>query len=518
VNTVREAKPLLGRFVFWLGPALFAGILLFFHLLWCPEGLQGPARCVIAVTAWVAAWWVTEAIPIPATSLLPLVLFPLTGVLSSKEVSKSYANHLILLFMAGFIIAKGIERWDLHRRIALNIIRIFGDRPHRVVLGFMAASAFLSMWISNTATALIILPIALAVAGRIRPSGGGDPGVDPGCRRYTIVLLLGVAYGCSIGGTGTLVGSPPNLVLANQVEEIRKAWENNIPSPVDFQGWLVFGIPTVVLFLPLAYLVLVKLMGRLPRDLRFSEPGLLRDEIRKLGPMGSGERRMLLVFLATSILWITKGSSQVPGWSHLLSWAGVFSPEKLDDFATDSLVAVSMAVLMFAIPVRTEKGTDRLMNWEWAVKIPWGILLLFGGGFAIASGFSSSGLSAWIGNEMGSRVLSPYLLVLICSSFPCLLTEFTSNTATAQILLPILSSASKTLGVHPFILMLPATLSVSFAFMLPVSTPPNAIVFSSGKIPIRTMVWYGFLLELVGILVVLFVIRVIAAPFYGMDF
>ncbi len=505
------------RIAFWTGPALCAGILLGFELVGSPEGLESPARSVIAVTAWVAAWWVTEAIPIPATSLLPLVLFPLTGVLSSKDVSKSYINYIILLFMAGFIIAKGVERWGLHRRIALNIIRIFGDRPHRVVLGFMAASAFLSMWISNTATALIVLPIALAVVNRIRPGDGGDPEGHLGCRRYAVALLLGVAYGSSIGGTGTLIGSPPNLVFARQVDLIRASQEAAIPA-IDFQSWLVFGIPTVVIFIPLAYLVLVKLMSRFPRDLRFSEAGLIRDELKKLGPMSSGERRMLLAFLVTSLLWITKGSSQVPGWSRLLVWAGLFPPDQLDAYATDSLVAVTMAIILFTIPVRTEKGTERLMNWECAVNIPWGMLLLFGGGFAIADGFQESGLSAWIGRQMGMEALSPSLLVLISGSFPSFLTEFTSNTATAQILMPILASASEMLKVHPFILMLPATLSVSFAFMLPVSTPPNAIIFSSGRISIRTMVWCGFLLDLIGVLVVFFVVRVIAAPFFGIGF
>ncbi len=474
--------------------------------------MPGPARSTLAVTLLMAAWWISVAIPIPATSLLPLVLFPVLGVLPSGETAAAYANNNIFLFMGGFILALGVQRWGLHRRIALRIVAAVGTNPSRMVLGFMLATAGLSMWISNTATTLMMLPIALAVIASLRemaraPMGGFAP-----------ALLLGVAYSASIGGLATPIGTPPNISFLRIVEIIYP----EAPG-IPFGSWLAAFLPLVVVFLPITWLVLTRVVHRL--QVRRVEAGreVIREQLRRLGAMSVAERRMLWIFAVTAALWVTRADLEV-GFLRLPGWADLLDSLLGDRFAAgnlhDATVAVAMAVLTFLVPGdRDEKGRPRqLMNWDTAVKLPWGILLLFGGGFALARGFVESELSRYLAETFAGRVsgLPPFLLVAATCLLLTFLTEVTSNTATTEVLLPVLAGGAGAMGVHPLLLMLPAT-SRSCAFMLPIATPPNAIVFGSGELEIRDMVRAGVLLNLVGVLLVSLTFYFLAAPLLGFD-
>jgi sodium-dependent dicarboxylate transporter 2/3/5 len=559
-------------------------------------GMPAAARRAAAVTALVASWWISGCIPIPATSLVPLALFPLLGVLSSRETASVYANENIFLFMGGFILALGMERWGLHRRIALAIIHAVGAGPRRMVLGFMAAAAFLSLWISNTATALMMLPIGLAVIRAVGQSGG-EAYRDPVRRRaFGAALMLGIAYASSIGGVGTPIGTPPNIAFGRILDilypepvklgapaggtfratprpegwprvapgtvvgellgeeeriEVRAGIEGDVlrilapegtpvtpgqglllirPSEgppafeIPFGLWTLTFLPLVVVFLPLAWLVLVRLTCRVPA----SSSGVGRETIveqrRALGPMSPAERRMGLIFLATALLWIfrrdlTLGPLALPGWAGLLE--GLFGPVFRAGDLGDATVAVSMALLAFLVPSgeRDEKGRALpLMSWETAVRLPWGILLLFGGGFAVASAFEKTGLSAWLGESFGGLgITSPLLLTAGACLLMTFLTELTSNTATTQVMLPILAGAAASCGVHPLMLMIPATLSASCAFMLPIATPPNAIIFGSGQVEMARMVRTGLILNLLGVVLVTLVFTFVTAPLLGID-
>ncbi|MCA8959623.1 MAG: DASS family sodium-coupled anion symporter [Planctomycetes bacterium] len=467
-------------------------------------GLTLEQRLVLGITVWTAAWWVTEPIPIPITSLLPAILLPVCGIVSAKAAAQYYSHHLILL--GGFFIAQAIERWGLHKRIALTVIAFVGGGPSRLVLGFATASAVLSMWISNTATALMLVPIAMSVVHRI---GRDDPD-GPTTSRFATCLLLAVAYGANVGGVGSLIGTPPNLIFASALPRVP-----GYALSVDFRSWLVFGLPVVISFVPIVVWVLRR---GLPPAVGLAEEGgreLIVDERRRLGRMTGSEKRVLVVFVATALLWIGKGGEGVPGWSHLFVWLGAVDEARLDQHVTDSLVALVMAMTLFVLP-SAEKDRRPLLEWRDVERVPWGMLFLFGGGFAIAGAFQETGLSAWIGGLL-SRVLElpRPLLIAVSALGVTFLTEVTSNTATTNILMPILSAAAVEGGVHPLVLMLPAVIAVSFAFMLPVATAPNAIVFATGRVPIITMIRTGFILNLIGTVIVLLVCWFIALPYFG---
>ncbi len=470
-----------------LGPVLALIILLFFNL--DPKNPLVTRTAAIAVL--MAVWWITEAIPIAATALLPVVCFPILGIMKGKVVAPIYFNDIIFLFIGGFIIALAMQKWQLHRRIALKIIMYIGTSPKKIILGFMVATAFLSMWISNTATTMMMVPIALAVISRLESDSG-----DIKITRFSIGLLIGIAYAASIGGIATLIGTPPNLAFI----KILKISFPNSPD-ISFASWLIFGLPFSIIFLFIAWQLLIYFFARGTANNK-ADINLFRDEYKKLGPIGFEEKVVLIAFIALAFLLIFRknieiGGFTIPGWSGIL-------PEP--SFIDDGTVAIVIALIMFLIPARNEIG-GWIMDWRTATKLPWGIVILFGGGFALAGGFTQSGLSQWLGAQLTgfSEFSTPVIVISICLMMT-FLTELTSNTATTQMLLPILASLSVAIKINPLLLMIPATISASCAFMLPVATPPNAIIFGSGKIRISQMARTGLVLNFVGAaLIVIFI-------------
>ncbi len=479
-----------------------------------------------AVTSLVACWWITVALPIPVTSLLPLVLFPLCGVVPIKQAAVPYANPNVFLFMGGFIIALGIERWNLHRRIALHIVRVVGTSPATIVLGFMLASALLSMWISNTATALMMLPIGLAIISSMKELSGD---VDPKRQaNFAAALMLGIAYAASIGGVATPIGTPPNISFAGQMNTLFP----DAPK-ISFGQWMMMFVPLVVVFLPIVWLVLVRVTCPVGRSrVVVARDPVIRD-LKSLGAMTRPERLVLCVFAATALLWMTR-SIPVGGLNY--GWSGMLERFLTPDgggasrfqaaYVNDATVALTMAVLLFIIPSgRKPTPNDPaivprecLMDWDTAKRLPWGILLLFGGGFSIAVGFKASGLSYYCGQLFaGAEFASPVLVIISVCLLMTFLTEITSNTATTEVMLPILSGVAIAMEANPLVLMLPATLSASCAFMLPVATPPNAIIFGSGCVDMRRMVRTGIILNIIGVALITAVFYFIAMPILGID-
>lgn len=492
---------------------LIAGIILFILMLIISPSfsMDRPAQYTAAVAILMATWWITEAIPIPATSLLPLILFPIFKVLSAKEVAARYADRNIFLFMGGFFIAMAMQRWELHKRIALYIVKLLGTSPKRIVLGFMVASALLSMWISNTATTMMMFPIGLAVvlhAETMIKKKRMSISTKQGEFNFGINLMLGIAYAASIGGIATLVGTPPNIVFVGLVKSI-------FPKAPDigFLDWLKIGFPFVVIFLPITWLYLTKII--LPIKLERIPGGkkVIEKDLKALGKMKSGEKITLAVFILVAVAWIFRkninlGFLIIPGWANLLG---------ISEYVHDSTVAILGAILLFLIPVNF-KRCEFVLNWEWAVKIPWGIILLFGGGFALAAGFQSSGLAKWIGERLSFLYGVPVIIIIVSI---CLLltflTEVTSNTATTTMMIPVLGAMAIAMKIHPFLLMIPATISASCAFMLPVSTPPNAIIFGSGYIRIPVMAKIGFFLNLIGAVIVTLIVYFLAIPVFRIN-
>ncbi len=476
--------------------------------------MPSAARKTLAVTVWMAAWWMTVAVPIPVTSLLPLVLFPVLGVLTSAATATNYANDIIFLFLGGFILALGIQRWGLHRRIALHVVHRIGTNPSRTVLGFMLATAFLSMWISNTATTLMMLPIALAVIASMREVAGGLR-----LGGFAPALLLGIAYSASIGGLATPIGTPPNIAFLRILEILYP----QAPA-ISFGRWFVCFLPLVLVFLPIAWLLLTRVVHRLRRGVVGAGAEVIRDELAALGAMRPAEKRMAWIFLVTALLWITRGDLDL-GAIHLPGWAGLVERglglEGFSSYLHDATVAMAMALAMFVLPGdRGESGEVRkLMDWQTAVQLPWGILLLFGGGFALAQAYKDSGLSQFLGESFAGQVqdLHPILLIASVCLLLTFLTEVTSNTATTQVMLPVLAGAAGAMGVQPLLLMIPATLSASCAFMLPIATPPNAIVFGSGEIEMREMIRAGVLLNLIGVVLITLIFYFLTARLLGLD-
>ncbi len=439
-----------------------------------------------AIALLMAIWWITEAIPLAVTALIPVVLFPLFGVVDGKTISAMYFNHLIFLFIGGFIMAFAMERWNLHRRIALRILLLFGISPGRILLGFMLATSFLSMWMSNTATTMMMVPIALSIIMKLEESLG-----EVKIGKYSIGLLLGIAYSASIGGIATLVGTPPNLSFARIVNIIFPKM-----TEISFADWFIFAIPATILLFAAAWLLLY-LMYKPKQSWEHIQLNEFKEEYEALGKPKPEEKIVLVLFIILAFLWIFRtgfsiGSFVIPGWSELFN---------APSYINDGTVAIFIALLLFIIPSKLQKG-ERIMNWETANKIPWNIVLLFGGGFALAQGFVDSGLSVWFGEQLaGLANVDPIILTLANVAMMSLLTELTSNVATTEMILPILGGLATAIKINPLLLMIPATLAASLAFMLPVATHPNAIVFGTNRIKIKDMIKTGILLNITGIII-----------------
>lgn len=474
-----------------------------------PEGMTAGAQRLAAVTTLMAILWMTQALPIAVTSLIPLFAFPLFGIQDPKTVSHSYINSNIFLYMGGFIIALGIEKWGVHQRIALHIIRVIGSSPRRVILGFLFATAFLSMWISNTASTLLMLPIGMAIIGSITELSQRESQDDSAeaLHHFSVALLLGIAYSASIGGVTTLIGTPTNI-------SFQQIWLIQFPQAPQLSAgeWMIMVVPFGMTFLILTWIVLCWKIPRLSHSHESSKKVIL-EHIKQLGRPNQAEIRMMIIFATTAILWVTRkplgfgGDFQIPGWEQLpvhfiRQWGIVVKNPSA--WVNDSTVAIGMVILMFAIPARkSEQGkTEYLMDWETAERLPWGVLLLIGGGFAIAGAFQTTELSNWVGHIFSSVVTGwpAWALVLTACLMLTFLTEFTSNIATVNTLLPILAATAISLNVDPRLIMIPAAISASCAFTMPIATPPNAIVFASGKIRIADMLKYGIILNLIGVI------------------
>lgn len=455
------------------------------------EGLSAEGHAVLASTFWIAIWWITEALPIAVTALLPIILFPLTGAMELSETTTSFGHKYIFLYIGGFILAIAIERWQLHRRIALSIIYLIGTNMKRIVLGFMVATGFLSMWISNTATAVMMIPIGMAIVSQLKD----DPSTEENENAlFGKMLMLAIAYSASIGGVATLIGTPPNLVLAGILQE-------QYGIEITFSRWIMFGLPVSVLLLFICWKYLTNYAFKLKVTAFPGGRPAIKERLAAMGKISYEERAVLIVFVATAVAWITR--------SFLLQ---KFIPD-LDD----TIIALIAGVALFLIPAA--KGKKRmLITWEEAVKLPWGILLLFGGGLALAQGFKTSGLAVWIGSQLtlleGVTLLLLLLILITAVNF---LTEITSNLATTAMLLPILAPLALAIDVHPYILMVGATTAASCAFMLPVATPPNAVVFGSGYLKIYDMVKAGIWMNLISIFVLTLMVYFLLPYLWNFD-
>lgn len=458
------------KFGFVLGPVLFILIHYFFE----DDALSEQGKDVLAATAWIGIWWVFEVLPIAVTALLPILLFPLLDAVALGDTTASYGHKYVFLYLGGFILAIAIEKWNLHKRIALQIIKTIGTNMYTIVLGFMVATAFLSMWISNTATTVMVLPMAISIVKQLKDNPETPKDEN---KVFSKLLMLAIAYAASIGGIATLIGTPPNLVFAGFVQK-------TYGVDISFWQWMKFGLPVSSVLLVLAWLYLTRIAYPLGKA-RF--PGGKKEINRllaELGPLGKEEKMVLLVFVLTAFCWITR--------SFLL--------QKFIPNIDDTIIAIGSAIVLFIIPAN--RSGEPLIKWKEAVQIPWGIILLFGGGMAIAKGFQETGLANYLGGQMtffeGLPLFVLLLLVISCVNF---LTEVTSNLATTAMMLPVLAPLALTLGINPYLLMVACTTAASCAFMLPVATPPNAVVFGSGYLRIPDMVRTGFLMNLLSIVI-----------------
>ena len=477
---------------------ILLALLIYFSM---PGDVPHEAKVTAAVAALMGAWWMTEAIPIPATALLPLILFPVLSGVAINQVGASYGNSIIFLFMGGFMLALAMQRWNLHRRIALVTVRAMGTSPSMVVAGFMAATGFLTMWVSNTATAVMMIPIGVSVLMLVAKLRGGmdvdaaTAAADPESEEvkqfviksnFGTALMLGIAYASSVGSLATIIGTPPNTLLVGYLSA-------NHDIHIGFGQWMLVGLPLAVVFLFLTWFLLTKVLFK-PEIAEI--PGgreLMTAEIKKLGPMSQGEIRVAIIFALAALAWVF-----VP-----LIW-----PENTP--ITDAGIAMVVGLVLFTLPAGANKGV-RLLNWGTAEKLPWGVLLLFGGGLALSAQFTSSGLTEWIGKvTQGIGGLPTVLVVVILTTGIIFLTELTSNTATAATFLPVAGGVAMGIGVDPMLLTIPVALAATCAFMLPVATPPNAIAFGSGYVTIGQMVRGGLWLNLIGIVLITITVMTLA--------
>jgi sodium-dependent dicarboxylate transporter 2/3/5 len=471
---------------------LFSGPLLFLGLLFLPmdilNDLSFEARIVLATTIWMGTWWITEAIPIYITALLPLVIFPSLYITDLGQTSSNYADRVVFLFLGGFILAKAVEKSNLHMRFALNILKIFGSNPRHIVAAFMAVTGILSAWMSNTATAMLMIPIASAVIAQFRD--------EKHQKKFAVCIMLSIAYSASIGGMATLIGTPPNAIFASLSQSL-------LDIDISFGQWLLIGVPISGISLVIAWLYMIR-FGSKVTDITsiIEERGMIYERLTKLGPFTRDEKIVAAIFISTAIAWITRG----------LLWKD-FLP-----MVDDSTIVLAAAVALFLIPSSSatssqghtmnskklnEDGRKKLLDWNTAVKIPWGVLLLIGGGLALANAFTATGLDNWIASQLNFLAGMPFIIViLVVVAIAIFSSEIISNTATAALLIPIAASLSVTLEVNPLLLMVPITIATSYGFIMPVGTPPNAIVFASGHVTARKMARAGLPLDIIGIAIV----------------
>ena len=488
-----------------------------------PDDVGHGAKLTAAVAVLMAAWWMTEALPIAATSLVPLVAFPVLGTdVEMETVGASYGNPIIFLFLGGFLIALAMQRWNLHRRIALVTLSIMGDRPGPMIAGFMIATGFISMWVSNTATAVMMLPIGMSVlmivskvmgtalngaagaadqdgaagdrgegtAGN-QSDGGDDTGIGAVVKsNFGTALMLGIAYSASIGSLGTIIGTPPNLFLIGYLKD-------NHDISIGFGQWMIVGVPLSVVMMAIAWFLLVKVLFKPEIDRIPGGRELIREELAKLGPMSTGEKLVLAMFVLAAVSWI--------------SLPLIFEEPPISDEG----IAMAVGLLLFLIPGGANRGV-RLLDWDTAEKLPWGVLLLFGGGLALSAQFSESGLTEWIGKTTsGLGVLPTILVVAIFAAIILFLTELTSNTATAATFVPVVGGVAMGLDLDPLLLTIPVALAATCAFMLPVATPPNAVAFGSGYVTVAQMVKGGLWLNVIGIVLITATVYLLAVPVFG---
>ncbi|MDN5658081.1 DASS family sodium-coupled anion symporter [Brevibacterium sandarakinum] len=478
-----------------------------------PGGVDHGVKLTAAVAVLMAVWWMTEALPIAATSLLPLVAFPVFGTeIEMKTVGASYGNPIIFLFLGGFLIALAMQRWNLHRRIALITLSIMGNKPGPMIAGFMIATGFVSMWVSNTATSVMMLPIGISVLMIVSKVVGGaitdsanteadetetdeteedDSGLGTVVKsNFGTALMLGIAYSASIGSLGTIIGTPPNLFLVGYLED-------NHDISIGFGQWMLVGVPLAIVMMVIAWFLLVKVLFKPEIDEIPGGRELIRDELQKLGPMSTGEKLVLGMFILAAVCWI--------------SLPLIFEEPPISDEG----IAMVIGLLLFLIPGGANRGV-RLLDWETAEKLPWGVLLLFGGGLALSAQFSSSGLTEWIGDSTsGLGVLPTVFIVAIFALIILFLTELTSNTATAATFVPVVGGVALGLDLDPLLLTIPVALAATCAFMLPVATPPNAVAYGSGYLTVAQMVRGGVLLNVIGIVLITITVYVLAVPVFN---
>ncbi len=463
---------------FILGPLTFITLMLIGPF----EGLSHSAHSILSSTLWIAIWWITETIPIAATALIPIVLFPLSGGLDLSATTASYGHKFVFLYLGGFLIAIGIEKWNLHKRIAINIISFIGVDARRVILGFMLATAFLSMWISNTATSVMMLPIGIAIIKQLSEN-----------KTFGKALMLGIAYSASIGGVATLIGTPPNLVLAGVVSEI-------YGYEITFSQWFLFGFPISIILLFFCWIYLTRVAYKFESKIFLEGNTEIKRLKKELGPISYEEKLVGIIFTLAGLCWISRS----------------FFLQKILPSLDDTIIAISFGLLLFILP--SKQKSTALLSWRDTINLPWGIIILFGGGMALARAFEISGLALWLGELMTSfSVLPLFLLILLLIAAVNFLTEITSNLATTAMLLPVLAPLSLEINIHPFGLMFGAAVAASCAFMLPVATPPNAVVFGSGYLKIQDMVTRGVIMNIFSIILITLMVYLILPIVWGIE-
>lgn len=483
----------------WAGLVLGPAVLLLCVVTPPPAGLSWQGWATAGVAGLMAIWWIADTVPIPVTALLPMALFPLLGLGTIEEAATPYANKLVFLFLGGFLIALAMQRWGLHKRVAINLIGVFGTRPKFIVAGFLVAGALVSMWVSNTATALMMLPIARSVA-MLAPKEG-----ERATSSFSAALMLAVAYGATTGGMATLIGTPPNALLAGHLSDI-------YGYEIGFGQWMLIGLPVTIIALPLVYVVLTSVAIRVSSDELPGMKQLLQTERRKLGPITFAEGAVAVVFFLTAACWIFR-----PLLEPLFTPATPPGEEPAGSLLNDTTIAIAGAVVLFLIPVNWRRG-EFLMNWEATSDLPWGVLLLFGGGLSLAGMIQKHELSDFIGSQFAGMAGWPMFVVmgLVCFGI-LMLTELTSNTATAATFLPIVGAVALQMGHSPLLLLVPTALAANCSYMMPVGTPPNAIVFGSNMVTLPQMARSGLLLNIILVPVVVIVVLLLGEYVFDMS-
>lgn len=450
-----------------------------------------------AIIGIMACFWVLEVVPIPITSLLPIILFPLFNIMDVKTTGLFYGKEIIFLFLGGLMLAQGIQETNLHKRIALNIVNLIGSKPSHIILGFMITTGFLSMWISNTASVMVMMPIAISIIEQIKDEDQDNPVIP----KLAIALMLCIAYSADIGGMATIIGTPPNMVFIEMYHDFFP----NMPQ-MGFANWMLFGLPIAIFFTFFGWLLLTKVIYKMPKISLLNNANIISNQLISLGKVRRDEVAAGMIFLSAALLWITGSDLSLSDDFVIKGWR-----TRLDiPFVSDAAIAIGTSFLLFIIPSK-DRFNETIVTWKKVHQLPWGVLLLFGGGFAIAGGFQASGLDDVIGDLFNHiTVESTFALIITVSLILTFLTEFTSNTATTNLVLPILAKASAVMGIDPRYLMIPATLSASCAFMMPVASPTQAIIFGSGYVKIPQMIRAGILFNLLGVFIVSIVFYLLA--------